>query len=74
MCRALAIRLEGFDVTGPYTPASGKIADEFLKCLRITMPKDRTLADRKAALKKTIENFETTRNYSGHITLNVDPA
>ena len=74
MCRALAIRLEGFDVTGPYTPASGKIADEFLKCLRITMPKDRTLADRKAALKKTIENFETARNYSGHITLNVDPA
>lgn len=74
MGRLLAGTLSDFNVTGPYIPAEGKLANEYIRCIRITLDKDRRLAGRKIRLQEAISRFESCRNYSGHITLNVDPA
>ena len=61
-------------VTGPYSPVVDKVQEEHIRCIRVSMRKDRTLAGRKAALNDTISKFEKDQKYSGYITLNVDPA
>ena len=61
-------------VTGPYAPVVDKIQEMFIRCIRISMRKDRTLAANKSLLNETIEKFEKDQKYSDHITINVDPA
>ena len=61
-------------VTGPYSPVIDKIQEEHIRCIRVSMRKDRTLAANKAALNETVLKFEKDQKYSGYITLNVDPA
>lgn len=61
-------------VTGPYTPAVDKIADEYIKGIRISLPKDRNLKANKAAIAAAIQKIEKDLKYSGHITINVDPS
>ena len=61
-------------VTGPYSPVVDKVQEEHIRCIRVSMRKDRTLAANKAALNETVSKFEKDQKYSGHITLNVDPA
>ena len=61
-------------VTGPYSPVVDKVQEEHIRCIRISMRKDRTLASNKAVLNETICKFEKDQKYSGHITLNVDPS
>ena len=61
-------------VTGPYSPVVDKIQEEHIRCIRVSMRKDRTLAAKKAVLNETITKFEKEQKYSGYITLNVDPA
>ena len=61
-------------VTGPYAPGVDKIQEMFIRCIRISMRKDRTLAANKSLLNETIEKFEKDQKYSDHITINVDPA
>ena len=61
-------------VTGPYSPVVDKVQEEHIRCIRVSMRKDRTLVGRKAALNDTISKFEKDQKYSGYITLNVDPA
>ena len=51
-----------------------KIADQHIRCMRISLAKDRTLAERKKALKQAVAKFEKERNYSGHIVIDVDPS
>ena len=59
-------------VTGPYSPVVDKVNEEHIRCIRVSMRKDRTLASNKAALYETISKFEKDQKYSGYITLNVD--
>ena len=73
MALALAATLRNFEMTGPYIPATGKIADEYIRSIRITLAKDRTLTARKRLLYRTLDAFGTLQRYSGHITVNVDP-
>jgi primosomal protein N' (replication factor Y) len=61
-------------VTGPYSPVVDKVQEEHIRCIRVSMRKDRTLAAKKAVLNETIAKFEKEQKYSGYITLNVDPA
>ena len=61
-------------VTGPYSPVVDKVNEEHIRCIRVSMRKDRTLAAKKAVLNETITKFEKEQKYSGYITLNVDPA
>jgi hypothetical protein len=61
-------------ITGPYAPAVDKVADRFIRCIRICLRKDRTLATGKALIAETVSRFEKERKYDGHITINVDPS
>lgn len=61
-------------VTGPYSPVVDKVQEEHIRCIRVSLRKDRTLAAKKAVLNETVQQFEKEQKYTGHITLNVDPA
>ena len=61
-------------VTGPYSPVVDKVQEEHIRCVRVSMRKDRTLAANKTVLNETVLRFEKDQKYTGHITLNVDPA
>ena len=64
-----------FDIlTGPYQPVVDKIEDEHIRKIRVSLKKNKDLTENKAKLIKTINEFENANKYSGHITLNVDPA
>ena len=73
MSDILASELDGYDVTGPYAPYSGKSSGEYIRMLRITLQKNRTLAEKKRILMDKIRKFESGRRYSGHIVIDVDP-
>lgn len=74
MSRWLGERLTKFNITGPYTPVVDKVADMYIRCLRICLPKDRMLAASKRSIKSIISEFEKSRKYDGHITIDVDPS
>jgi primosomal protein N' (replication factor Y) len=61
-------------VTGPYQPVIDKIADMHIRCIRISLPKNRMLKENKDAIRHAINVFEKERKYDGHIVVNVDPA
>jgi primosomal protein N' (replication factor Y) len=64
----------GVCVIGPYTPSVDKVADKFIRIIRILLPKDRFLQTRKDAISGAISEFEKNRKYTGHIHVDVDPA
>ena len=66
--------LEASPVTGPYAPVVDKIADEYIRTIRVSLKKDRDLRLHKSALRDMIASFEKAEKYPGHISLNVDPA
>ncbi|MGM9736195.1 MAG: primosomal protein N' [Candidatus Cryptobacteroides sp.] len=61
-------------VTGPYTPIPDKLADNYLRMIRISLRKDRNLKKGKEILKDTVNEFEKNMGYDGHIIMNVDPS
>ena len=61
-------------VTGPYAPLVDKIADKYIRTIRISLRKDRHLHENKEAVRKTVTDFEKYNRYDGHIILNVDPS
>ena len=74
-----AVELSGrlgrsFEITGPYSPAVDKVADQFIRIIRINLKKDRRLSENKKAISEVIQSFEKERRYDGHITVNVDPS
>lgn len=73
----LAAELAAFAPLGPFAPARTNQGDESAAealTLRITLARDRELIKRKRALAEAIGAFETTRKYTGHIGIDVDPA
>ena len=75
MARELSSAIIACDVSliGPYAPAVDKIADNFIRQIRITLPRDKSLQSRKAAIHSAVQAFEKSRKYYGHIVLDVDP-
>jgi primosomal protein N' (replication factor Y) len=66
--------LLGDPITGPYSPVVDKVADQYIRTIRLSLKKDRNLTYGKETLKKTISAFEKENRYDGHITINVDPS
>lgn len=64
----------GFSSVGPYTGPSDKENGRYALDIRISLEKDSRLAQNKSLLKEIISDFEKGKGYSGHITLDVDPA
>ena len=58
---------------GPYTPTVDKIADQYIRQIRIMLPRDKFLQERKRQLLQAINLFEKTHKYTGHLTIDVDP-
>lgn len=54
---------------GPYTPAVDKIADQFIRQIRLMLPRDKALQERKRLLLQAIGTFEKTYKYTGHLTI-----
>lgn len=69
----LAEALRGFAPIGPFAPRRGRDSVPDTLVIRITLPKDRLLAERKKEIADTVSDFEKSYKYTGHITLDVDP-
>ena len=65
--------LDASPVIGPYAPVVDKIADEYIRCIRVSLKKDRNLRPHKIALRNIISSFEKDEKYTGHISIDVDP-
>lgn len=65
---------KGVEVTTPFAPAVDKLRDEYIRIIRISLPKDRSLSSNKSVLGKLIKSFATERKYDSHITIDVDPS
>ena len=63
----------GLQTLGPYTP-SYQQDGEYIRIIRITLPKDKSLKPRKEAIYQAIKTFEKQYKYTGHIVIDVDPA
>ena len=74
MAYSLAKKLSQFNVTGPYSPPVDKIADLFIRKIRICLPKDRTLSEKKGMIKGIVSEFEKERKYPDHVVIDVDPS
>ena len=74
MSQKLASALQSHSITGPYAPVIDRIADRYIRKIRLSLKKDKSLVSRKEYLKEKIEEFEKANRYEGHITIDVDPA
>ena len=61
-------------IIGPYSPAVDRVADQYIRTIRLSLRKDRNLTSDKEKLRKTVIAFEKENRYDGHITINVDPS
>lgn len=66
--------ITGNPVTGPYAPTIDRIADHHIRCIRISLKKDRRINELKTVIRRTVMEFEKERKYEGYITINVDPS
>lgn len=69
----LAEALQGFAPAGPFAPRRGREPIPDTLVIRITLPKDRLLNERKKQIAGIADDFEKSYKYQGHITLDVDP-
>ncbi len=70
----LAASLQGkFDIMGPYAPVIDKIADNYIRHIRVSMRKNKAAIAKKEELKKLIEEFVQNEKYGNNLIINVDP-
>ena len=65
--------LKGVKVIGPYSPPVDRVNGEYIRIIRLLLPKDIRLKSNKATISKVVETLEKERKYTGHISLDVDP-
>ena len=63
----------GITVAGPFAPPVDKQSDSFIRDIRVSLRKDKSLASNKSALASTVSFFEAQYSYAGHVALDVDP-
>ena len=63
----------GVTVTGPFAPPVDKQSDSFIRDIRVSLRKDKSLTSNKSALASTVSSFEAQYSYAGHVALDVDP-
>lgn len=57
---------------GMYTP-SYQQEGEYIRIIRVTLARDKSLKARKQAIYQTVKSFEKQYKYTGHIVIDVDP-
>ncbi len=60
-------------VVGPYSPQVSRIAGEDILEIRIMLPRDRRLQERKSAVSSAVNGFVSGKKYTGHVVIDVDP-
>lgn len=63
----------GITVTGPFAPPVDKQSDSFIRDIRVSLRKDKSLTSNKSALASMVSSFEAQYSYAGHVALDVDP-
>ena len=61
------------EITGPYSPDPDRTADRFIRCIRVTLPKDRNLGNHKKKIKELTGNLGKEIGHSCSISIDVDP-
>ncbi len=74
LAKKLALDLQDFRMDGPFTPSTGKDADQYVRMIRITLDKDRELSRKKDELQRLIDVFTAKEHCQDNIVLDVDPA
>ena len=59
-------------VTGPYTPIPDKVADNYLRMIRVSLKKDKNLSKSKSVILDVVRQIE--RKSESQIIINVDPS
>ena len=54
-------------------PMPDNIAGQHIRCMRLSLAKDRNIGLNKRKIRDIISGFEKTKGYAGHITADVDP-
>ncbi len=73
IAKKLAGILRDFRFDGPFSPAGGKNAGVFVRCIRVILDKDKGLQDKKAELVRKIDIIATTEHCADNIQIDVDP-
>lgn len=58
---------------GPYTPTVDRIARQYIRQIRIMLPRDKSLQENKKRLLESLYAFEKEKKYHGHLSWDVDP-
>ncbi len=64
----------GVEVSPLYAPAVDKVRDEYVRVVRVSLPKDKFLSLNKKTLRDKVRTFEGDRKWDGHIKIDVDPS
>ena len=62
-----------FQLAGPFSPPVDKISDEYIRHIRIHLPRDRSLSRRKETIALAVRDFEAEHSWQGHVSIDVDP-
>ena len=65
---------KGVQVSAAFAPAVDKVKDEYLRTIRVTLPRDSFLHSNKEKLKNMLDCFCKEEKYAGNIAADVDPA
>lgn len=60
-------------VSGPCPPPVDKVAGEYLRQIRISLPRDASLGKRKNLIRDVAERLESKRGFASRIIIDVDP-
>jgi len=66
-----ALSWDNVMIIGPYAPVNDHIGGEYVRSIRIMLPRDKHLLARKAAIYRTVRSFETS-TYR-FVAIDVDP-
>ena len=74
LAAALSASASGATVSGPYPPPVDRQAGLYIRHIRISLKRDRLLAANKRRILLTLRQFCSERAWTGHVSIDVDPA
>ena len=73
LCGILEAGAQPYALTGPFSPAVDKTADNYIRVIRLNLRKDKNLVGTKRRIMTAVNDFESKEKYAGHIAIDVDP-